>query len=351
MNNKLFFICIAFVLSTTSLISKSALARSGFHATSSGHIAVANRASGTVSIIDTQTDLITHSIDLPQAESPAEPMYVVYKENRLYVGDRANNRVVVYDSFSFHPLAEIAVGKGVFHMWAAADAQLLLVNNDIDNSITLIDTNELSAITSIAIPQDLATLGFKPHDVYVSADGASFFISLIDGKVGSDYVIKYELWRGAFRETARREVGGDPHLFISSQKPQQLFVASQDASMVNVLTTYNLTSISQVAVPNAHGIFSIGRRLYLSNIGGGGIGGLVTLDALQFRTIDQDDTPYATPHNISVTDDGLKIYVTHSGATQNKVSIFNTRPETSLPQLSAEVTVGLNPFGLAFIPH
>ena len=322
-----------------------------FSAIAGGHIAVANRGIGSVSIIDTQLDVIERTLTLPQSENPAEPMYVTYKENRLYVGDRANNRVVVYDSFGFNLLAEIPAGQGVFHMWAADSAQRLLVVNDLDNTVTVIDTNTLEAIATITMPDDLTLRNFKPHDIFVSDSGNSFFVSFIDGLPGNDYVVKYWLGRNTVTEVARSEVGGDPHLFIQKSQPYQILVATQDNDSVSALSINDLSLRYQIEVPNAHGIFALDRRLYLTNISDGGVAGLQTLDARRFRVIDEDDTLFATPHNISVTDDGSKIYVTHSGATQHKVSVFKTKQGRMLPEFVTELTVGFNPFGLAYIPH
>ena len=61
------------------------------------------------------------------------------------------------------------------------------------------------------------------------------------------------------------------------------------------------------------------------------------------------DTPYAVPHNIALTPNGRKLYVTHSGAN-NKVTVFTTKGLFDpIPEFSGEVTVGDNPFGLAFV--
>jgi YVTN family beta-propeller protein len=314
-----------------------------------GKVAVANRAAGTVSIIDASTDNVVHTLTLPDTEQAAEPMYVVYKENRIYVGDRANNQVAVYDSYGYNLLTTVPAGQGVFHMWSAKNAQRLLVNNDIDNTVTVIDTNTLTVLNTLSLPADLIKLGFKPHDVFVTDNGRVAFISLVGGPEGNDYVIKLSTTHN--KELARQEVGGDPHLFISPQNRKQLYVTSQDSGTVSVLNKGNLSVKDQLRVPNAHGVFAVGRRLYVSNIAEGGATGLYTIDAKNLKVVDVDDTPYAVPHNITVTDNGRKIYVTHSGATQNKVSVYQTIPNIALPSYLGEITVEANPFGLAYIPH
>ncbi|MFN2278691.1 MAG: hypothetical protein ACK2UR_13830, partial [Candidatus Promineifilaceae bacterium] len=79
----LFFAFLAAVL----LISGGALAWSGSGG-SHGKIVVANRASGSISVIDVETDSIIDNVALP-GPNPAEPMYVVYSKfgDRVFVGD------------------------------------------------------------------------------------------------------------------------------------------------------------------------------------------------------------------------------------------------------------------------
>ncbi|MCL2912347.1 beta-propeller fold lactonase family protein [Shewanella corallii] len=332
------------------VLAGSLLSATSYAENADGSVAIANRADGTVSIISVGDDTVRHTLTLPAGENSPEPMYVVYKENRMYVGDRANNRVLAYDSFGFNLLAEIPAGRGVFHMWAAADAQKLLVNNDIDNTVTVIDTNSLTSKATVAMPADLVAAGFKPHDIFVSADGSSWFVSLLDGAPGNDWVVKYEVGAQGAVETARVSVGGDPHLFLNN-KDRALLVASQDSSTVARFESRSLRLRHTADVANAHGIFARDKQVYLTNIADGGVSGLHLLHSRSLSSRDVDDTPFAIPHNIVITNDGSKLYITHSGGGSNKVSVFTLSGRKGEPELLTDVTVGLNPFGLAFIPH
>ena len=68
-----------------------------------GKVVVANRASGTISVIDARSDTLIGTYSLPTGESSPEPMYVTYSKGSglVFVGDRANNRVVVFDKDDF----------------------------------------------------------------------------------------------------------------------------------------------------------------------------------------------------------------------------------------------------------
>ena len=132
-----------------------------------GKIVVANRASGTISVISAETDDVIGTYNLPAGDNDPEPMYVVYVRyhDRVFVGDRANDRVVVFDADDFNVEATIDAGQGVFHMWADDMGKLLWVNNDIDDTATIINPRTFDVITTVNMPGDLINMGGKPHDI------------------------------------------------------------------------------------------------------------------------------------------------------------------------------------------
>ena len=69
-------------------------------------------------------------------------------QGRLFVGDRANNRVVVLSADDFSVEGSVPAGNGVFHMWASPAVHQLWVNNDVDNTITVVDTHTLGVAGS-----------------------------------------------------------------------------------------------------------------------------------------------------------------------------------------------------------
>ena len=132
-----------------------------------GKIVVADRNSGTISVISTKTDQVTGTYNLPAGPNPPEPMYVFYSpiKHRVFVGDRANNRVVVFNSKDFSVEATVPAGNGIFHMWGGLKSKQLWVNNDIDNTCTVINLIDLSVAATVPMPADLVAMGGKPHDV------------------------------------------------------------------------------------------------------------------------------------------------------------------------------------------
>ena len=85
-----------------------------------GKVVVADRASGTISVISTR-DHSVMSVPLPDGSSSPEPMYVFYapSHQRIFVGDRANDRVVAFNARTFEVDGIADAGAGVFHMWGS----------------------------------------------------------------------------------------------------------------------------------------------------------------------------------------------------------------------------------------
>jgi DNA-binding beta-propeller fold protein YncE len=96
-----------------------------------------------------------------------------------------------------------------------------------------------------------------------------------------------------------------------------------------------------------------GKTFYTTSIASGGVAGLVTIDTNTNTVLGTTNTgapPIGTPHNIAVTPNGKKLYVTHSGATANTVTVYATTKRDPVPVFLGTITVGANPFGLAYVP-
>ncbi len=336
----------------TSLISSPALLADDDHAARhAGTIVIANRASGSISLIDVKTDTVRSTIALPLAQNQSQPMYVTHSRSsgRVFVGDRANNRVVVFDDKDFSVETSVPAGNGVFHMWSDPTDNQLWVNNDIDNTITVIDPVTLEIIATVGLPADLVALGGKPHDVILDTAGRSAFVTMVGFAGANDYVVKFDTQD--FKEVARADVGKDPHVSLT-RRNKLLYVPSQNNNAVYILKRRDLSVVKILNVPGAHGagMTRRGKTFYTTNISGGGVDAIYTINTKENKVIGHPvNTPFPTPHNLALNARGSKLYVTHSGATANQVSVFSIDKKTRLPELLTTVTVELNPFGLAFV--
>ncbi len=343
------FTGICIVLALMAAFSAPALAIRG--ESSRGKIVVANRAAGTISVIDVKSDQVLDTVALPPAMNEPEPMYVVSspRNNLVFVGDRANNRVVAFDADDFSVVGSAPTGAGVFHMWGDDREGLLWVNNDIDNSATVIDTKNLTVIATVLMPADLVAMGGIPHDVVLDPMRPFAFVTMIGLEDAPDYVVKFDTQ--SFVEVGRAAVGEDSHVSYS-RRNDCLYVPSQLTNEVFVLDGTTLDEKTVLSVPGAHGAGLQPYKegvFYTTNLPGGGVEGLFAIDTSDNSIVGSTDTPFAVPHNIALNNNGRKLYVTHSGDTSDKVSVYTVSNQNPVPELFGVVTVGFNPFGLAFV--
>lgn len=321
-----------------------------FEKGNSGEIVIANRNSGTISVINTKTDEVTGTYQLPAGPNNPEPMYVVSvkRTQRVFVGDRANNQVVVFRASDYSVETTISVGQGVFHMWADPQGKQLWVNNDIDNTTSVINLRTLQVIETVPTPQDLVNMGGKPHDVILGPRNKFAYITVLGLAGANDYVVQFST--KTFQETGRTAVGKDPHLSLN-RRSKKLFVPCQNSNAVYVINRYNMNLMETISVPGSHGAGMItnGKVFYTTNLTGGGSNGLFAINTRSNQVLGSEDTPYPVPHNIALTTSAKKLYLTHSGGTSDKVTVYRISNRNPVPVFMKEITVGLNPFGLSFV--
>ena len=305
-------------------------------------VVIANRGSSDLTVINAVNNKLMGTIMMP---NNGEPMYVVHlrKTGKVYVGDRANDLVAVFNQKTMAYEGSIPAGNGVFHMWASRNGSQLWVNNDVDNTTTVIDPVNMSVLGTAVTPADLVAQGGKPHDVFISPNGQFAFVSVLGVSGTNDYIVKYST--STFMELDRVAVGKDPHLFMDNNSPS-LYVACQNTNEVIVINPFNLNIQTSIPFPAAHGIFMSpdGQYVYVSNITGSEVGVISTATNTLLGT--NVGTPHPVPHNLAVNSKGKKLFVTHSGATADRVTIYRTNQVN--PSFIKSLTAGTNPFGLAY---
>jgi hypothetical protein len=108
---------------------------------------VANRGSGSISFVSYKGSS-NNNFDLPLPTTPSqpEPMYVSYSNDRIYVGDRANNAVVVINPEDPMELSTVItdVCQGILHQWC--NDETLVVACDISNTVAVINLEDTSLL-------------------------------------------------------------------------------------------------------------------------------------------------------------------------------------------------------------
>lgn len=314
-----------------------------------GNIVIANRSSGTISVINTMTDEVNGTYQLPSGPNFPEPMYVVFvrQGQRVFVGDRANDQVVVFRASDFSIETTIQVGQGVFHMWADPQGQQLWVNSDIDNSTSVIDLHSLQVIATVPTPADLVAMGGKPHDVILDPNNNFAYVTVLGLSGPMDYVVQFSTTD--FQETGRAAVGKDPHVSLTTRN-NFLYVPCQGSDAVYILNRNNMDVVETISVPGAHGAGMInnGKVFYTTNLPGGGTDGFFAINTGNNQVIASGNTPHPVPHNIAFTPSAKKLYLTHSGGNSDKVTVYKISNNNPAPIFLKEITVEFNPFGLAY---
>ena len=335
---------------TTSLMKQNQLDNQNGLDDDSSYVVIANRGSGTISVIGTYNDEVAGTYDLPMGANTPEPMYVVFvkQSNKVFVGDRANDQVVVFNAMDYSVETTIPVGQGVFHMWADPQGKQLWVNNDIGNTTSVIDLYSLQVIATVPTPADLVSMGGKPHDVILGTRNKYAYVSVLGVTGSSDYVVQFSTRN--FQESGRAAVGKDPHLSLNKSN-SYLYVPCQNSDTVFVLDRFNMSFVEAIVVPGTHGAFMTtnGKTFYTTNLPGGGTDGLFAINTKNNQVIGSSNTLYPVPHNLVVTNNTKKLYLTHSGGTSDKVTVYGISNRNPVPYYLAEITVGSNPFGLAFV--
>jgi DNA-binding beta-propeller fold protein YncE len=308
-------------------------------------VVVANRGAGSLSAISVP-DLSVDTFPMPPGPKTPEPMYVVSGgPKRVLVGDRGNNRVVIFDRRTLQPLGEVPTGAGVFHMWASAHQ--LWVNNDIDKTASVFQLPDLQPLATVPMPADLVALGGRPHDVVVGHEGFAF-VTMVGVAGASDYVVQFDV--RTFLEAGRAAVGKDPHVALDERR-EQLFVPAQGSNRLHVLDAETLELLQTLEIPGAHGaaLSPDARHFYTTNLPGGGLQALFTIDTKRLSVIaDPVEAPFPTPHNVVITRDQTRAFVTHSGATSTQVSVYRL-DRRGMPHYETTLTAGVNPFGISFV--
>lgn len=340
-----------------------------------GRVVVANRTSGTLSIIDEKTGQLLKNVPVQGRYSfarPPEPMYVNYQDklNRLLVNDRTNNQVIALDARDYHIINVVPIPAGAFHMWSDGVGKQTWVVGDIGKKLTVIDPKGLKVLKEIDIPDNLSS--GKPHDVLLDKKGKNAFVTIVGVTGDNDWVLQYST--KTFQEVARFAVGKDPHVgILNSGKP--LFVPTEQANKVYVLDpTKKLAELvaDGIDVPGAHGATWTpdGKFFYTSNLpriaddsGNDDVLWVIDTKKLEVASttpidagaeIDYPGLKTLKPHNLTINGNGTKLYLTHSGHEENTetgiLTIYDINPATGALSYSSASTVGINPFGITYVP-
>jgi YVTN family beta-propeller protein len=297
-------------------------------------VVVTNRGAGTLSYIDPNTNQVLQT----QTITGSEPMYILYLpgKDRIFVGDRAQNKVHIINPANQSIETSIGVGSGVIHMSADAKENQLWVANDVSLSLSVISLSNNTVIQTI-------NLGIKPHDVFLSSDGSKAYVSVQPGNGNPDSI--YVFSTSSYAKLLSKAVGTLPHIYYSAIN-NKVYIANQSGTFL-VLDPTTLAESANTPVPGAHGLVlsSDEKYSFIGNI----VGDQLFIFNNSTNTIASGPlTSSVIPpvHNLAVNAAGDKLFVTHSGASSQSVSTYTIQNNTLIQ--GATITTGTNPNALVY---
>ena len=253
---------------------------------------VANRAAGTVTVVDTAIDKLVATIPIPDGP----PQYLAFAPDgsRLYVSvfndpDRSINRVAVLDTQTNTVLTTIPVGSRPYALAVSPDGKQLYVPNHDSGTISVIDTGSNSLVTDIRVKPN-------PHWVDFSKDG------------------------------------------------KVVYAANHESNLVSIVDTATRKVIAEVPVQKSpHSVAVHPTAALVAN---------VNYDSNSVTVIGKDDTVIATvpvgthPQDVAWAADGRHLYVTNVDSdTMTVIAVDGWRVTATIPTGEAPTSMAVLPNG------
>src|SRR5262249_51939200 len=131
----------AIVLSTSLLVASHGVFAAPF-------AYVPNEESGTISVIDTQTDTVVKTI---KAGKKPRGIATGKASNTLYVSNQPNNSLLIVDLEHQKVVDSIDLGESPEGVGMSADGKLVAAAVELSNSIALIDTATKKRVANIKV--------------------------------------------------------------------------------------------------------------------------------------------------------------------------------------------------------
>ncbi len=285
---------------------------------------VANYNDNTVSVIDTDTNVVVATI--PVGSEPYGTA-VHPTGNFVYVTNVASDTVSVIDAITKTVSDTIHVGDGPLCVAINPDGSFVYVTNGLDDTVSVIDTSTNAAVAVIPV-------GDRPDGIAVNPDGTLVYVVNFSG--GNMSVIR----------TSDNQVintvgplGWLPEFVAVNPDGTLVYVVVTNDDIVRVIDSNSNSIIATVPVgeePRGVAVHPDGNYVYVANSTGDSVSIIDSSTNSVIATIPVGDGATA----VAVHPDGTHLYVTNHYS--NNVSVLDL--ETNV--VTATVPVGSGPFSL-----
>lgn len=310
-----------------------------------GTVVVANKDSGTLSILDANDGDLMETVDIPydpQTMSRPEPNDVETVNGIIYVSDTANDRLVAFDGVSYDVVAIIQVGDAPSELTSDARGSQLWVANTADNTVMIVDLAFNVVLRVIEAFDPAGTVDFGNNvvnDVLLSPSGDAGFVTYAGG---GGLIVRF----GADGQIQTSNAGiGDNARVASSFRFNCLYVPSTAGDVLDILFNLDLNIDQSLNINDPFDAVSSvdGQFIYITSTANNAI---YTFDVGSNELLASVvTTTLAGPTKMTHTGD--RLFVAHGAL--NRVSVFAVSNGNPIPIEIANIDgVGLNPFGISF---
>jgi len=278
---------------------------------------VSNEGSGTVSVIDTESDAVVGAIQTGGKPRGA----AAGADGRLYVSDQPGNRLVVIDLKERRLAGSMALGVSPEGVGRSADGRWIAAASEQSNSVTFVDTQVQREVFIVKVK------GENPEHAVFSPDGRFVYVSAEDG----DTIEVIDFARRA--QVAQVKVGARPRGIGFLPDGSRAYVAAENADTVFAIdarTHKVLATIPAGKRSNGIAVHPNGTRVYVSNGGEGSVSVIDTAKNAIVATIPVGQRPW----NMALTPDGGKLYV--ANGRSGTVSVIDTAKNAKVKDVTVE---------------
>jgi len=289
--------------------------------TANGFAYIGNRDDGTISVINTASNMVIDSIP----DGPAYGIAVSPDGSLVYITNNGNGSVAVINTASntqvaVVPLAGTAYVGGIA---VSPDGKQVYVTNSEPGIISVINAANNTQTTNIALDTLLGGIAVSPDSrrLYV-ADDDNNTVAVINTATNA--------------VTATIKTGESPWAVAVSPDGSHVYVTNtgdNTVSVINAITNKLAATISVGMAPFGIALSGDGKLAYVAN----SKSNTVSIINTASNKITDSVAVGSSPTGISVTPDGNEVYTANFG--DNTVSVINTVTNT----VAATIAVGAGP--------
>ncbi|WP_336053306.1 IPT/TIG domain-containing protein [Streptomyces sp. CA2R101] len=283
---------------------------------------VANRASNTISVIDTATNTVTATV--AAAGGPTFPA-VSPDGTRAYVTLFDDGALGVIDTATNTLTATIAVGAGALGLAVSPDGARAYVTSQNANTLSVIDTATNTVTATV-------TTGPVPIGVAVSPDGTRAYV----GNVGDSSVSVIDTATNTV--TSSFTAGDVPVIIAFSPDGTRAYVCNAGGDSVSVIDTATTTVIATIGVgttPRFVAVSPDGTAAYTADYADNSVSVIDTATNTVIGTIPVGNGPTC----IAVTPQGTRLYVTDNADNAVRVIALTLVPSQGTTAGGTIVTI------------